>query len=132
MTAADPALQPATPVKRRTPPDGYRRAFEAHRQAAPPSRVDTAIAQAVQRQTAAMRALSRRACPEPEDLPGEAPASAQGPAVAISPPGTPPPHNLQPAVTDPPRRPPAQPPASQWRRRHETRSPDSAEPYRVG
>ncbi|MFI9229905.1 DUF721 domain-containing protein [Streptomyces rimosus] len=37
-TAAAPAL-PAVPVERRPPPDGYRRAIEAHRQAAPPSRV---------------------------------------------------------------------------------------------
>ncbi|WP_326615297.1 hypothetical protein OG949_41100 (plasmid) [Streptomyces scopuliridis] len=68
-TAADPAPQPTapvTPVERRTPPDGYRRAIEAHRQAAPPSRVAPGIAAAVERQTAAMRELSRRAFPEPE------------------------------------------------------------------
>ncbi|MFF4675184.1 hypothetical protein ACFY1C_36480 [Streptomyces sp. NPDC001279] len=61
--AADPAPQPTTPaapVERRTPPDGYRRAIEAHRQAARPSRGDPAIAEAVE-QTAAMRELSRRA-----------------------------------------------------------------------
>ncbi|MFF4675185.1 hypothetical protein ACFY1C_36485 [Streptomyces sp. NPDC001279] len=37
--AADSAPQPTTPaapVERRTPPDGYRRAIEAHRQAARP------------------------------------------------------------------------------------------------
>ncbi|MFB6990281.1 hypothetical protein ACFCZT_37740 [Streptomyces sp. NPDC056230] len=59
----DPPPQPAAPaapVERRTPPDGYRRAIEAHRQAAPPSRVDPGIAQAVERRTAAMRELSRR------------------------------------------------------------------------
>jgi type IV secretory pathway VirB10-like protein len=80
--ACDPAPQPprpAAPAERRTPPDGYRRAIEAHRQAARTSRVDPAVAEAVQRQTAAMRALSRRAFPEPEDSPGEAPASAQDP-----------------------------------------------------
>ncbi|WP_329595916.1 hypothetical protein OG195_44930 (plasmid) [Streptomyces sp. NBC_01362] len=59
--AATPAGQsaaPAVPVERRTPPDGYRCAIEAHRQATRSSRD---ITQAVQRQTAAMRELSRRA-----------------------------------------------------------------------
>ncbi|WP_308406125.1 hypothetical protein [Streptomyces naphthomycinicus] len=49
---------PAAPVERRTPPEGYRRAIEAHRQAARPSLADPGIAEAVERQTAAMRALS--------------------------------------------------------------------------
>ncbi|WP_432095658.1 DUF721 domain-containing protein [Streptomyces sp. bgisy100] len=67
--AAAPDLQPATPVasaERRTPPDGYHRAIEAHRQAAPPSRVDPGIKQAVERQTRAMRELSQRAFPDSE------------------------------------------------------------------
>ncbi|MEU5403613.1 DUF721 domain-containing protein [Streptomyces sp. NPDC005963] len=72
--AADPAPQPAAPVERRTPPDGYRRAIEAHRQAMVPSRVDPGIADAVERQTAAMRELSRRAFPEPPTVPDDAPA----------------------------------------------------------
>ncbi|WP_424864006.1 DUF721 domain-containing protein [Streptomyces sp. MMS24-I29] len=75
--AADPTLRPTTPVaraERRTPPDGYRRAIEAHRQAAPPSRVDPAIAAAVQRQNRAMRELSRHAFPEPDVTPDDAPA----------------------------------------------------------
>lgn len=75
--AADPAPQPAppaVPVERRTPPDGYRRAIEAHRQAVVPSRVDPSIADAVERQTAAMRELSRRAFPEPPSVPDDAPA----------------------------------------------------------
>lgn len=61
--AADPTppTVPAVPVQRRTPPDGYRRAIDAHRQAIRSSRVDSAIAEAVERQTAAMRELSRRA-----------------------------------------------------------------------
>ncbi|MBH1937832.1 DUF721 domain-containing protein [Streptomyces sp. AV19] len=74
--AADPAPQPtapAAPVERRTPPDGYRRAIEAHREAARPSRVDPAIAAAVERQTAAMRELSRRAFPEPAVVADDAP-----------------------------------------------------------
>ncbi|KOG14618.1 DciA family protein [Streptomyces viridochromogenes] len=74
--AADPTPPnvPAAPVQRRTPPDGYRRAIEAHRQAARPSRVDPDIAEAVERQTAAMRELSRRAFPEPDVPPDDAPA----------------------------------------------------------
>lgn len=77
--AADPtpATVPAAPVQRRTPPDGYRRAIEAHRQAVRPSRVDPAIAEAVERQTAAMRELSRRAFPEPDAVPDDAPASIE-------------------------------------------------------
>ncbi|MEU6285050.1 DUF721 domain-containing protein [Streptomyces sp. NPDC047028] len=65
---------PAAPVERRPPPDGYRRAIEAHRQAAPPSRVDPGIAEAVERQTKAMRELSRRAFPEPDVVPADTPA----------------------------------------------------------
>ncbi|QNT98381.1 hypothetical protein HEP81_08153 (plasmid) [Streptomyces griseofuscus] len=77
--ADDPAPQTvlAAPVQRRTPPDGYRRAIEAHRQAVRPSRVDPAIAEAVERQTAAMRELSRRAFPEPDVVPDDAPASIE-------------------------------------------------------
>lgn len=69
VPVAGPVPQPAAPVvpvERRTPPDGYRRAIEAHRQAARPSRVDPGIAAAVERQTKAMRELARRAFPEPE------------------------------------------------------------------
>ncbi|MGX1913570.1 hypothetical protein ACWIID_32725 [Streptomyces phaeochromogenes] len=64
-------------MERRTPPDGYRRAIEAHRQAAPPSRVDQGIAEAVERQTAAMRELSRRAFPEPDVVPDDAPTQIE-------------------------------------------------------
>ncbi|MDQ0994753.1 hypothetical protein, partial [Streptomyces sp. V3I7] len=46
--------------------DGYRRALASHQEVAPPRRVDTAIADAVERQTAAMRELSARAFPEPD------------------------------------------------------------------
>lgn len=63
---------PATPVQRRILPDGYRRALEAHREAAVPSRVDPGIVQAVERQNRAMRELSRRAFPEPPSVPDEA------------------------------------------------------------
>ncbi|MER7959506.1 hypothetical protein [Streptomyces sp. NPDC096030] len=50
-------------VERHTSPDGYRRASETLRQAARPSIVDLAIAEAVERQTAAMRKLTRRPFP---------------------------------------------------------------------
>ncbi|MFI8007969.1 DUF721 domain-containing protein [Streptomyces sp. NPDC086010] len=75
--AAEVAPQPTAPVapvQRRTPPEGYRRAIEAHRQAAVPSRVDPGIEQAVERQNQAMRELSRRAFPEPPVVPDDAPA----------------------------------------------------------
>ncbi|GAA1924116.1 DciA family protein [Streptantibioticus ferralitis] len=76
--AADPDPQPtgpAGPVRtRENASDGYRRALAAHREAPPPRRVDPAIAQAVERQTAAMRELSRRAFPEPETAVTNAPA----------------------------------------------------------
>ncbi|MFE5717893.1 hypothetical protein [Streptomyces erythrochromogenes] len=76
ITAAAPAgpALPAVPVERRPPPDGYRRAIEAHRQAAPPSRVDPCIAEAVERQAAAMRELSRRAFPDPDVAADDEPA----------------------------------------------------------
>lgn len=61
-------------MERRTPPDGYHRAIEAHRQAARPSRVDPATAEAVERQTRAIRELSRRAFPEPDVVSDDAPA----------------------------------------------------------
>ncbi|OEJ21786.1 hypothetical protein AR457_40850 [Streptomyces agglomeratus] len=74
-TEPDPQpTAPAVPVQRQAPPEGYRLAVEAHRAAARPSRVDPGIAQAVERQTAAMRELSRRAFPEPDVVPDDAPA----------------------------------------------------------
>ncbi|MFJ7201045.1 MULTISPECIES: DUF721 domain-containing protein [unclassified Streptomyces] len=75
--ASDPAPKLATPVarvERRTPPEGYRRAIEAHRQAARPSLADPAITEAVERQTAAMRELSHRRFPEPPATPADIPA----------------------------------------------------------
>ncbi|MFK0050440.1 DUF721 domain-containing protein [Streptomyces sp. NPDC090741] len=71
---AGPQPASAAPVERRTPPEGYRRAIEAHRPAAPQSRVDPHIAEAVERQNRAMRELSRRAFPEPDGIPADAPA----------------------------------------------------------
>ncbi|MEW2308932.1 DciA family protein [Streptomyces sp. NPDC006864] len=78
VSVADSSL-PAVlvPVERRMPPDGYRRAIEAHRLAVRPSRVDPAIAKAVERQTAAVRELSRRAFPEPDATTDEAQAPVE-------------------------------------------------------
>ncbi|GLF99863.1 DUF721 domain-containing protein [Streptomyces yaizuensis] len=75
--AADLTPQSAVPVapgERRTPPDGYRHAIEAHCQAVRTSRVGPATAEVVERQTAAMRALSQREFPEPDAFPDDAPA----------------------------------------------------------
>ncbi|GGU61134.1 DciA family protein [Streptomyces lavendofoliae] len=67
---------PTGPVKtRETASEGYRRALAAHQEVAASRRVDPAIAEAVERQTAAMRELSRRAFLEPDVVvPEDAPA----------------------------------------------------------
>ncbi|MFF2927185.1 DUF721 domain-containing protein [Streptomyces celluloflavus] len=73
----DPApAAPTAPARtRETACEGYRRALAAHQEVAPPRRVDPAIAEAVERQTAAMRELSRRAFPETDVMvPDDAPA----------------------------------------------------------
>ncbi|MCZ9340540.1 DUF721 domain-containing protein, partial [Streptomyces sp. TRM76130] len=59
---------------RETACEGYRRALAAHQEVAVPSWVDPAIAEAVERQNRAMRELSRRAFPEPDAVPDDAPA----------------------------------------------------------
>ncbi|MEW2373421.1 DciA family protein [Streptomyces sp. NPDC006656] len=76
VVPADPApAAPTGPVRtRETACEGYRRALAAHQKVAPPRRVDPGIAEAVERQTAAMRELSRLAFPEtdvavPDDAP---------------------------------------------------------------
>ncbi|MFF0690971.1 hypothetical protein ACFYUG_33365 [Streptomyces albogriseolus] len=53
---------------------GFHQALAAHQAVVPPSRVDPSIAEAVERQTRAMRALSRRAFPETEQAADDAPA----------------------------------------------------------
>ncbi|MEU3520952.1 DciA family protein [Streptomyces sp. NPDC006654] len=65
---AAPAGPPRT---RETASDGYRRALAAHQEVARPSRVDPGIAEAVERQAAAMRELSRQAFPEPDVVPDD-------------------------------------------------------------
>ncbi|MGW1947329.1 DciA family protein [Streptomyces sp. NPDC001940] len=76
VAPADPApAAPTGPAKsRETACEGYRRALAAHQEAAVPSRVDPGIAEAVERQTRAMRELSRRAFPETDVVPDDAPA----------------------------------------------------------
>ncbi|MFI9240823.1 hypothetical protein [Streptomyces sp. NPDC053079] len=67
-----PAAAPCGPVRARENAwDGYRRALAAHQAAALPRRVDPALAEAVERQNRAMRALSARAFPETEAVPDE-------------------------------------------------------------
>ncbi|MFJ2249194.1 DUF721 domain-containing protein [Streptomyces sp. NPDC087862] len=76
VAPADPVpVAPTSPARTgETACGGYRRALEAHRAVAQPSRVDPGIAQAVERQTAALRELSRSAFPEPPAVPNNAPA----------------------------------------------------------
>lgn len=73
---ADPApAAPTGPARtRETACEGYRRALAAHQEVAPPRRVDQGIAEAVERQTAAMRELSRREFPQTDaGVPDDAP-----------------------------------------------------------
>ncbi|PWJ07932.1 DUF721 domain-containing protein [Streptomyces sp. NWU49] len=63
----EPEAAPVGPPRtRKTASDGYRRALATYQEAASPSHTDLGIAEAVKRQTAAMRELSRRAFPEPD------------------------------------------------------------------
>ncbi|MGW1189289.1 hypothetical protein [Streptomyces sp. NPDC002559] len=74
----EPATAPAGPPRaRETASDGYRRVLAAHQETARPSRVDPSIAEAVERQTAAMRELSRRAFPETDVVLDDARASIE-------------------------------------------------------
>lgn len=66
----EPATAPAGPPRtRETASDGYRRAVAAHKEAARSPRVGPAIVEAVERQTKAMRELSRRAFLAPNTVP---------------------------------------------------------------
>uniref|UniRef100_UPI002F918E13 DciA family protein n=1 Tax=Streptomyces sp. NBC_01562 TaxID=2975879 RepID=UPI002F918E13 len=77
-TAPEATAAPTGPARtRETACEGYRRALAAHQEAAPPRRVDQSIAEAVERQNRAMRELSRRAFPEPDVVPDDAPASIE-------------------------------------------------------
>ncbi|QKW66104.1 DUF721 domain-containing protein (plasmid) [Streptomyces sp. NA03103] len=66
------------PVKtREMASPGFHQALAAHQAVLPPGRVDPSIAEAVERQTKAMRELARRAFPEPDVVPDDAPASSE-------------------------------------------------------
>ncbi|WP_435609679.1 DciA family protein [Streptomyces sp. C10-9-1] len=66
---------PETPVKTRDMASpGFRRALAAHQAVTPAQRRDPGITEAVERQTRAMRELSRRAFPETETAVDDAPA----------------------------------------------------------
>ncbi|MFI9311484.1 DciA family protein [Streptomyces triculaminicus] len=68
---AAPATSQAPVKTREMASPGFHQALAAHQSAVPARRIDPAIAEAVERQTAAMRELSRRAFPdtEPADVP---------------------------------------------------------------
>ncbi|WP_031045523.1 DciA family protein [Streptomyces sp. NRRL F-5650] len=77
--AAEPAPQsaaePQAPVKtRNTASPGYQQALAAHLAVVTDRRVDPGIAEAVERQTRAMRELSQRAFPEPKAPSDDQPA----------------------------------------------------------
>ncbi|MEU6965012.1 hypothetical protein [Streptomyces chrestomyceticus] len=81
-TAAAPAL-PAVPVERRPPPGGYRRAIEAHRQAAPPPRVNPAIANRTAGRPPAAGRSPRRCTARPAPECGAEPARRQEDEAAL-------------------------------------------------
>ncbi|MFF4788625.1 DUF721 domain-containing protein [Streptomyces sp. NPDC001276] len=73
-----PAAGPEVPVKtREMASPGFHQALAAHQSAAPAHRVDPGIAQAVERQNAALRELSRRAFRESDVAPEDAPAPVE-------------------------------------------------------
>ncbi|MGC4918605.1 DciA family protein [Streptomyces albogriseolus] len=75
QTQATAPDAPPAPVKtREMASPGFHQALAAHQAVAPPSRIDPSIAEAVERQTAAMRALSLQAFPEPEPVADDQPA----------------------------------------------------------
>ncbi|MFJ2736140.1 DciA family protein [Streptomyces sp. NPDC087317] len=71
--AAAPDAPPAPVKTREMASPGFHQALAAHQSVAPVQRKDPGIAQAVERQNAAMRDLSRRAFPEPDVVPEDAP-----------------------------------------------------------
>ncbi|MGK5545710.1 DUF721 domain-containing protein [Streptomyces sp. URMC 127] len=74
-TSPAPAAAPGGPVRtRENACEGYRRALAAHRAAALQRQVAPGIAEAVERQAAAMRELSRRMFPEADVVADDAPA----------------------------------------------------------
>jgi hypothetical protein len=78
-TSGEPMIASAPPAPRDAPSQGCRRALDAHRAAVPARPADPGIAAAVERQTAAMRELSRRAFPEAVVVPDDGPAAIEAP-----------------------------------------------------
>ncbi|MFI9588070.1 DciA family protein [Streptomyces sp. NPDC052236] len=79
--AADPTV-PKAPVKTRDMASyGFHLALAAHQAATLAQRVDPGITDAVERQTRAMRELSRRAFPEPEAVPDDQPVPIEASRV---------------------------------------------------
>ncbi|MEU8622769.1 DciA family protein [Streptomyces sp. NPDC048623] len=72
--AAAPEAVPVEVKTREMASPGFHRALAAHQAVAPVSRVDPAIAEAVERQARAMRELRLRAFPEPEPVADDQPA----------------------------------------------------------
>ncbi|MEU5756732.1 DciA family protein [Streptomyces sp. NPDC047829] len=74
-TASAAPGTPEMPVKKREMASpGFRLALASHQAVTPAQRLDPGITEAVERQTAAMRELSRRAFPEPDVVPDDVPA----------------------------------------------------------
>ncbi|MFE4653579.1 DciA family protein [Streptomyces sp. NPDC056707] len=75
VAPADPVpAAPTGPARTREAAcEGYRRALAAHQSVAPAQRLDRGIAEAVERQTRAMRESRHWAFPEPETVPKDAP-----------------------------------------------------------
>ncbi|WP_234332278.1 hypothetical protein [Streptomyces sp. NRRL F-5650] len=73
---APAAAAPEAPVKTRDmAPPGFHRALAAHQAVPRVQRVSSDVTEAIERQHRAMRELSRRAFPEPDAAPDDAPAS---------------------------------------------------------
>ncbi|MFM9812825.1 DciA family protein [Streptomyces scabiei] len=82
VTEPVPAAATQTPVKTRDMASpGYQQALTAHQAVAPARHVDPGIAEAVERQTRALRELSRRAFPEPEASSDDPPAPIEAARV---------------------------------------------------
>ncbi|MDX3403409.1 DciA family protein [Streptomyces sp. ME01-18h] len=73
---APAAAAPEAPVKTRDmAPPGFHRALAAHQAVPRAQHVSSGVTEAIERQNRAMRELSRRAFPEPDAAPDDAPAS---------------------------------------------------------
>ncbi|WP_405986937.1 hypothetical protein [Streptomyces sp. NBC_00872] len=73
-TLAAPEVPEALVKTREMASPSFHQALAAHQAVAPARRLDPGTARAVERQTAALRALSHRAFPEPEMSPDDQPA----------------------------------------------------------